>query len=427
MSQDRQAALESASRLCLLEGGDHVGEGAVVDAPAILRSGAGQADGQMCLADARWAPQHHVLLALQEAKLGETVDLFALDRWLEGEIELPEGLHRRQARGAHSRLQAPVVAQADLSLPEASGSPRLAVRVPLSASDSTASAASSAPGSFRSASMVRSRKWKGESVCLVPSAQHAVGVFHFLVPLSLFSSTDYDMKKIRFLIKTCETEEYAKYFLSGKMYCNRVGHFRKMGDARGGDDHEGGIPVSPRAIYFSEYIEHMHVFCMYSGMYDTDDPPSSLDELEAQLRPSGKLADDFGKYAVVIRNSPEFFARFRNAISQQYLLYFGGVIRYYMDDEIRDWFRLELLNFPAEGVKEPTEIMINTTMPIGIRPAMSKRAKFGYQKEYRFIFDSTIYGRDDAFVFDLGVDLSDIAHPTSIADVRKTLRASYSS
>ena len=233
------------------------------------------------------------------------------------------------------------------------------------------------------------------------------------------------MKIIRFLIKTCATEEYANDFLHGKFYCNRVGRFREMGDANGGDDFEGIIPVPSKhgtAIYRSEYIEHMHVFCMYTGMYDEDDPPTSLKQLEDQLRPSEQLANDFGRYAVVIKNSPEFFRRFRRAVSQQYLMYFGGHIKYYASHEIRDWFRLDEFKFPTGGVDAPMTIKTNTTMPMGIRPAMSKRDKFAYQKEYRFIFDSTIYGRkDDAFIVGLD-DLSDIAFITSIEEVRNTLK-----
>ena len=232
------------------------------------------------------------------------------------------------------------------------------------------------------------------------------------------------MKKIAFFIKTCATEDYARLFLSGNMYCNRVRHFRRMGDANGGDDHEGVIPVPPETIYYSEYIEHMHVFCMYSGMYDTDDPPSSLEQMEDQLRPSGELESVFGRCAVVITDATEFFRRFRRAVSQQYLMYFAGAIKYYAQDEIKDWFRLDDFKFPTDGVKVPTTITTNTAMPMGIKPAMSKREKFAYQSEYRFIFDSTIYGREDAFVFDFGTDLGDIAHLGSIADIRNTIKVS---
>ena len=49
----------------------------------------------MRLADARRAEEDHVLLTLQEAELVETVDLLALDRGLEAEVEVVEGLDAR--------------------------------------------------------------------------------------------------------------------------------------------------------------------------------------------------------------------------------------------------------------------------------------------------------------------------------------------
>ena len=83
---------EPAGGLGLFERGDKVGQSTVVDpAPALSRSD-GQADRQMCLADAWRAEEDHVLLARQEAELVEVVDLLALDRGLEREVEVLERL-----------------------------------------------------------------------------------------------------------------------------------------------------------------------------------------------------------------------------------------------------------------------------------------------------------------------------------------------
>ena len=49
-----------------------------------------------------------------KSELVQTLDLLALDRGLEGEVEGLQGLDRWQAGGAHRGLQPPVVAQGDL-------------------------------------------------------------------------------------------------------------------------------------------------------------------------------------------------------------------------------------------------------------------------------------------------------------------------
>ena len=53
----------------------------------------------MRLADARRAEEDHVLLTLQEAELVERVDLLALDRGLEAEVEVVERLHGQATSG----------------------------------------------------------------------------------------------------------------------------------------------------------------------------------------------------------------------------------------------------------------------------------------------------------------------------------------
>jgi hypothetical protein len=71
---------------------DEIGQGAVVDAPAVLGSGYRKTDRQVGLSDPRRAEEDDVLLALQESGFGEAVDLFAAYRRLEREIEALESL-----------------------------------------------------------------------------------------------------------------------------------------------------------------------------------------------------------------------------------------------------------------------------------------------------------------------------------------------
>jgi hypothetical protein len=85
----------------------------------VLGGGDRQADRQVGLPHTGWAEEDDVLPALDEAELVEALDLPALDRGLEGEVEVLEGIHRGQSGGSHGGLQAPVVAQGDLGAEEA--------------------------------------------------------------------------------------------------------------------------------------------------------------------------------------------------------------------------------------------------------------------------------------------------------------------
>ena len=95
MSKDGQPSRQVTGGLGVLERGDQADQRAVVDAPATLRGGDGKADREVGLAHARRAAQHDVLLALDEVELVQTLDLLALERRLEGEVEGLERLHRR--------------------------------------------------------------------------------------------------------------------------------------------------------------------------------------------------------------------------------------------------------------------------------------------------------------------------------------------
>lgn len=64
-----EAVAEAPGLLRFLERRDEVGEGAVVHAPATLRRGARETDREMTLADARWAEEDDILVALDEASV----------------------------------------------------------------------------------------------------------------------------------------------------------------------------------------------------------------------------------------------------------------------------------------------------------------------------------------------------------------------
>ncbi len=114
MREHLQSLGETSRGLRLFERSDEVGQGAEVDATAALGRVDGEADGEVGLADAGWAEEDDVFLALDEAELVEALNLLMLDRGLEAEVEVGERLHGGQARGAHGGLQTPIVSERDL-------------------------------------------------------------------------------------------------------------------------------------------------------------------------------------------------------------------------------------------------------------------------------------------------------------------------
>ena len=66
--------------------------------------------GDVGLAGAGRAEQDHVLASVQEVQLAEVLDHRLLDAALEGEVELLEGLARREAGGLDAVLTAMALA-----------------------------------------------------------------------------------------------------------------------------------------------------------------------------------------------------------------------------------------------------------------------------------------------------------------------------
>jgi hypothetical protein len=65
---------------------------------AVLDGPDRETDRQVSLADPRWALDQQILLRPDPGAGGERLDPTALDAGLEGEVEVAEGLPRRQAR-----------------------------------------------------------------------------------------------------------------------------------------------------------------------------------------------------------------------------------------------------------------------------------------------------------------------------------------
>ena len=231
-----------------------------------------------------------------------------------------------------------------------------------------------------------------------------------------------ESRKIGFLIKTCSTEEYAQDFMDGLLFCNRVSHFRQMGDDNGGDAFEGGIPdPRGRGVYICPWIEHLNVFCLYAGH-----GPESFEDLaalEQQLKPPPNLVNEFGKYSVLVLDAPEFFRRIRATIFCSYLMFQAGVVQYFDVHESEEWFGVDLPDKYANGdATRPLELQMSER-PIGVRPLMSKRRKFSHQREYRFILDTATVS-DVPLKLRIDGGLRDIAKLTSIDRIRETFKVS---
>lgn len=227
-------------------------------------------------------------------------------------------------------------------------------------------------------------------------------------------------RKIGFFIKVCRTEQHAQDFLDGSLFCNRVCNFRKLGGDNGGDSYEGGIPdPKGRGVYICPWIEHLNVFCLYAGHAATS--IDDISTLEQQLKPPLNLEYEFGKHAILVYDAPEFLSRMRKTILDSYLMFQAGVVQYYDVRDSESWFGVKLPDSYANGEpNKPLELQLDH-VPIGVRPLMSKRIKFGHQREYRFILD-TATKSDTPYILTIQDGIRDIAKLTSIAEIRRTFQ-----
>ena len=98
--------LERALALVVGEAGDPFGGGGELDALAGEAGADRDRDRYMGLACARRAQEHDVLFGVQEVELARVLDDLALDRALEGEVELLERFAGREAGSLDPALAA---------------------------------------------------------------------------------------------------------------------------------------------------------------------------------------------------------------------------------------------------------------------------------------------------------------------------------
>ena len=209
-----------------------------------------------------------------------------------------------------------------------------------------------------------------------------------------------------FFVKFFPKKKYARDFMQGRVYANRLSYFKDIegtDDSGRADGHEGVIgwfqqnqgrltineiditgdlagPIEMQR----EWLNYRNLFCVHAAHTGDID----LDNLSAHdvedLRKQLELSEDcrkLGRFAVVIRNIPEFVKRIESAAEQKGYRLSRGLVKYYDPDTFHgsfsDW-----------------------------RAVFRKRREYRYQQEYRFIIDTLAIG-DWPIVLEMG-DIQDI-------------------
>lgn len=213
-------------------------------------------------------------------------------------------------------------------------------------------------------------------------------------------------KIILFFVKFFSKKKYVRDFIQGKIYANRLSYFKDiegMDDSGRADKHEGVIGwFQPNQGKFTindmditgdlagpiemqrEWLNYRNLFCVHAAHTGDID----LGNLSAQnvedLRKQLELSEDcqkLGRFAVVIKNIPEFMNRIESTVEQKGYRLSRGPVKYYDPDTFHgnfsDW----------EAV-------------------FRKRMEYRYQQEYRFVIDTLVIG-DWPIVLEIG-DIQDI-------------------
>ena len=185
-------------------------------------------------------------------------------------------------------------------------------------------------------------------------------------------------KALMLLLKAFKSEEWAESFLDGCLYCNTLRFHRER------DDKQEGVIVIPRAKItqlkiggldiskdvrsvshaFDIPSDYIKVVCMYSWAAPWVNEKEVFLDKETQLGSLRDLERFYGRYAVLLKDSPEFFSRLTRAVKHPNSLVIGtgrGLVRYSLLDEI----------LPQEEI---------------IRTAFHKNPKYAGEQEYRFAF-----------------------------------------
>jgi hypothetical protein len=232
---------------------------------------------------------------------------------------------------------------------------------------------------------------------------------------------------ILYLVKFFEREEYANQFLQGRLYLNRLRHYKRLEEACGDGrldyaeapaawyqkdkfsmefhDHPK-LNIRPEnlagpALFSFESYDDLNILCMtaiHTGEFACEDGLISLaeedeDQLHAQLQIDARCLK-MGSFAVVMR-AGDFVLRAKNAIEAFGYAYNSTLVDYFDPATFHGRFLLAEMPF-------------------------RKRDTFSYQNEYRICVDTYTKG-DNAVVIDIG-DISDLAAKMPAVTVNAAFR-----
>ena len=217
---------------------------------------------------------------------------------------------------------------------------------------------------------------------------------------------------IAFAAKFLEKESHATDFLDGKLYANKLGYFKRLEErheANRGDIHEGTIAwgqpgqirVEINGLDMSEdlaepvslsshRLDELNVLCLYTGRIKNE---TDAAKIRRQLLIHEKCRE-FGDHLVLLTNGPEFLRRVMRGAELRNIRAAHGPVRYYNPGKFSG-------SFP------------------GIRGAFMKQEAFGFQQEYRIVFEPRI-AIPGPLRLDIG-DISDIAIRSTIEEINRDL------
>lgn len=221
-----------------------------------------------------------------------------------------------------------------------------------------------------------------------------------------------DNPRIYLLVKVFQEEIHARDFMDGKLFANRLSYFKRIDGSDIRKDEDEGAVLLPRESAVLDltaknpvtgevigsiritgsdlaapitmrpgWANHINLFCMYAVHHSCDSKDIAGSKKQLTV-PKGVL-EGFGKHAVVIENTREFFRRVVDGAKQQGYAVKGRLVTYY-------------------------DAKIGTPPELSYEDAVfAKRNEFRHEQEFRIVINTVTTG-DEPVTLYIG-SISDIA------------------